>query len=241
MRLFGKNPVIERLRNNPQSIRKIYIQQGFDKEDYVKQKARKWGIPVLVVDRDRMGNWGRNINTQGIMVDVGDFQYADFNDLLDEAKEKKRILVFLDRINDPQNLGAIIRSLACLGKFAVVLPKKDSAHVTEAVLRVASGGDNFVPVALVANLTNMLKKAKTEGIELVGAAVKDGQDLTQTKFTFPLGLVLGSEQKGIRDVTGQQIDTMVTIPTGVGQVSFNVAHAAAIIAYEITKQRIAKS
>ena len=241
MRLFGKNPVIERLRNNPHSIRKIYIQRGFEKAEYIKEKAKKWGIPLILVERDLMEKWGRNINTQGIMVDVGDFQYADYNDLLDEAKQRKRILVFLDRINDPQNLGAILRSLACLGKFAVVIPQKESAHVTEAVLRVASGGDNFVPVALVANLTNMLKKAKTEGIWLVGAAVKDGEDLMKVKFNFPLGLVLGSEQKGIRDVTSQQLDAMVTIPIAAPHASFNVAHAAAIIAYEITRQRIIRS
>jgi len=174
MKLYGKNSAIERLRSNPKSIRKIYIQHGFKGTLLIHKKAKQWGIPILPVPQSKMMKIGRDKNAQGILVDVEDFAYVDYDELLETALKKKRCLVFLDGINDPQNLGAIIRTLACLGKFSVILPTHDSVSVTEAVLRVSSGGDNYVPVAKVSNLVNAIKKAKGEGMAIVGAVVKGG-------------------------------------------------------------------
>ena len=147
MRLYGKNPASERLKSNPKSIRKIYLQEGFDDAAYFHMKAKQWAIPVMVIPRSRMLKIARNVNTQGILVDVEDFSYVPFDELLEQSRKKRRTLLFLDEVNDPQNLGAIMRSAACLGNFSIILPTHDSVSVTEAVLRVASGGDNFVAVA----------------------------------------------------------------------------------------------
>ena len=237
MKLFGKNPVMERLRSNPQSIHKIFLQPGLPEAAYIYKKAKQHGIPVFAVPGARMAKINRTRNTQGVLVDVDDFAYVPYDELLETAREKKRTFVFLDGLNDPQNLGAIIRSLGCLGGFAVVLPTHDSVGVTEAVLRVASGGDNYVPVARVANLNNAIKAAKGAGYTIAGAVVGGGQNLFEIGLPYPLGLVVGSEQKGIRDVIRKYLDLELTIPMPINTLSFNVAHAAAIFCYEIAKQK----
>ena len=130
-----------------------------------------------------------------------------------------------------------MRTLSCLGGFGIVLPTHDSVGVTESVLRVASGGDNFVGVARVGNLANAIAKAKDAGFWIAGAVVEEGQDITRTPLQFPFGLVVGSEQKGIRDVIIKRLDLKVTVPMAQPRMSLNVAHAAAIFAYEINKQK----
>lgn len=237
MRLFGKNSVVERLRANPKSIKKIYIQHSFKGTLYIHKKARQWNIPILPVTQSKMMKIGRDKNTQGVMADVEDFAYVPYDELLETALNKKRSLVFLDGITDPQNFGAIIRSLACLGKFSIVLPTRDSVNITETVLRVASGGDNYVPVARASNLGNAIKKAKQEGFHIAGAVSKDGADLNEFQLPHPLGLVVGSEQKGIRDIINKHLDIKLSIPMAYDTLSFNVAHATAVLCYEITKQK----
>ena len=237
MKLYGKNPVIERIKSNPRSIRRILIEQGHQDHGYIAQKARKWGIPVSAVPASQLHKIARNLNTQGVVADVDDFAYVPYDDLLSEAIKKNAVLVFLDGVNDPQNLGAIIRSLGCLGHFAIVLPTKDSVSVTEAVLRVASGGENHVRVTQVSNLAQAIVKAKDAGFWIAGSVVEGGENFFATQLQFPLGLVLGSEQKGIRDVIKKHLDLKMTIPMAQERMSFNVAQAATIFAYEITKQK----
>ena len=237
MRLFGKNVVVERLRSNPRSIRQIYIQHGFKGTLYIHKKARNWGISVYPVPQSKIMKIARDKNAQGILADVEDFEYVPYDDLLETALKKKRCLVFLDRLTDPQNLGAIIRSLACLGKFSIIIPTHDSVSITETVLRVASGGDNYVPIAKVSNLANAIKRAKGEGFHIAGAVVENGVDINTIEFPHPLGLVVGSEQKGIRSTIQKYLDISISIPMAYDTLSFNVAHAAAVFCYEITKQK----
>ncbi len=238
MKLTGKNPVIERLRSNPATIRKIYLQEGFQDAAYIYKKAKQRGIPVFVTLPSRLLKMARNTNTQGILAEVEDFSYMPYEELLDMAFEKKKSPLFLDGLNDPQNLGVILRSLACLGKFCVVIPRHESVEVTEAVLRVASGADNYVPLAKVGNLATAIQLAKEKGFSIAGAVVKDGISLMETHFPFPMGLVVGSEQKGIRDVVRRHLDLEVTIPMNIDTLSFNVAQATTIICYEIARQKL---
>ena len=237
MKLYGKNPVLERLKTNPKTIKKILIQEDHPEASYIRQKAKKWNIPIFFIPRDRMHKLGKHLNSQGLLVEVDDFSYVPYEDMLDQAFAQDQTLIFLDQLNDPQNLGGIIRSLGCLGSFAIVLPKHGSVEVTEAVLRVACGGDNYVSVAKVANLANALALAKKKGFWIAGTVVKDGQDLTQTQLSFPLALVVGSEQKGIRDIVKRHLDIELTIPTAAPRLSFNAAHATTILAYEIIRQK----
>jgi 23S rRNA (guanosine2251-2'-O)-methyltransferase len=237
MMLYGKNPVIERLKSNPQSIRRIYIQEGHEDTGYIQKKAQKWGLPVCIVPKTKIAKLARNLNTQGVVADIAAFPYAELSDFLEQARKKSHTLVFLDGLNDPQNLGGIIRSLACLGRFSVVLPSHGSVEVTESVLRVACGGENYVPIVKVSNLVQAMKTAKDVGFWLAGSVVKGGEDIRTVKLPFPLGLVLGSEQKGIRDVVRSTVDLCLTLPMTQPRMSLNVAHAAAVFGYEISRQK----
>ena len=237
MKLYGKNSVIERLRFNPASIRQIFIQSGYREAGIIQKKARQCGVGVRIIEKTHMGRLNQH-NSQAVVMDVEDFDYADFDEILEKAKTKKHTIFFLDNLNDPQNLGAIMRSLGCLGRFSLVLPTHNSVHVTEAVLRVACGAENHIPVARVSNLSQAIKRAKEAGLWIAAAVVEDGEDVTKASFPFPLGIVVGSEQKGVRDAVLKNVDLKITIPMAVDTLSFNVAHAVAIIGYEITKQKI---
>ena len=237
MRIYGKNPVLERLKSNPQSIKKIFVEAGNAEAEYIRSKSRKWGIPFYSIPREKMVRMVRNLNAQGVLMEVEEFAYVSFPDLLEQACAEGLSLLFLDSLVDPQNLGGIIRSAACLGDFAIVLSTHDSAGVTETVLRVASGGENHVSVARVSNLGNAISDAKKAGYWIAGAVVDKGQNLYETTLSFPLGLVVGSEQKGIRDILRKQLDVAVSIPMAQERLSMNVAHAVTAFCYEITKQK----
>ncbi|MCA9405244.1 MAG: 23S rRNA (guanosine(2251)-2'-O)-methyltransferase RlmB [Candidatus Omnitrophica bacterium] len=240
MKISGKNSVIERLRSNPHSVKKIYIQQGIDGVASIRKKAKQWGIPVLNVPKSKIVKMARNTNTQGVLIDVDGFEYIECDALLDDARKKKRVPIFLDSLNDPQNLGAIIRSVACLGKFALILPTHNSVSVTESVLRVASGGDNYVPIAQVSNMNQAIQKAKEKGFWIVGSVVGEDNSIYNAEFPFPMALVMGSEQKGIRGGIRKNLDMEFSIPMALNTLSFNVAHATAIFCYEIKKQQYQK-
>ncbi|MCK5214547.1 MAG: 23S rRNA (guanosine(2251)-2'-O)-methyltransferase RlmB [Candidatus Omnitrophica bacterium] len=237
MRLYGKNPVFERLKYNPRSIKKIYLQVGLSDAGYVYKKAKKWNIPIYAVPKTKIAKLARNLNTQGLVADVDAYEYLSYEDLLEQTLKKKHALVFLDGLNDPQNLGAIIRSLACLGGFSLVLPSHDSVNITESVLHVACGGDNYVGIAKVANLGQAIEQSKKKGFWIAGAVVKDGNNIFNEKLNFPLGIVIGSEQKGIRDAIRRRLDFPITIPMSNHRLAMNVAHATAIFCYEVIRQK----
>ncbi len=237
MKIYGKNPVLERLKSNPQSIRKIFIQEGHPETGYIRSKANKWKLPVFILPGSKLVKLGKSMNTQGLILEVDDFSFTKYTDLVEEARGKHWTLLFLDQLNDPQNLGGILRSAAGLGDFALVLPTRESVGVTETVLRVASGGDNYLKIAQVANIGNAIQEAKAAGFWIAGTVVDGGENLYATKFNFPLGLVIGSEQKGIRDILRKQLDVQVTIPMAHPRLSLNVAHAVTAFCYEITRQK----
>ncbi|MBI3602425.1 MAG: 23S rRNA (guanosine(2251)-2'-O)-methyltransferase RlmB [Candidatus Omnitrophica bacterium] len=237
MKLYGKNPVLERLKTNPKSIKYIFIEQGHIESGYIHMKGKQWGIPVSVVPYTKIQKLARNLNTQGIVADVEDFPYLDINDLLQTAHQKRWTVLFLDRLTDPQNLGGIMRTCGSLGDFAIVLPTTESVGITESVLRVACGGDNYVPVARVANLGHAIEKAKNYGFWIMGTAVKEAKSIFEVSMQFPLGLVLGSEDKGVREIIRKKLDQEVMIPMKAVRMSLNVAHATSILCYEIIRQK----
>ena len=236
MRLFGKRPVLERLKTNPKSIRRLVIQQETDASDIVRA-AKETGQDFTSVPRQEFSKLAGEWHAQGVMAEVNEFRYADLEELL-RRPEPRPTLFLLDRITDPQNLGNILRTVACLGNIALVLPKHDSVEVTETVLRVACGGENFVPVAQVTNLSRASEQAKEAGYWVAGTAVSGGQDLHAADWPTPLAVVLGSEGTGIRPGLEKHLELTLTLPMPGAPLSFNVATAAALIAYEITRRRL---
>jgi 23S rRNA (guanosine2251-2'-O)-methyltransferase len=237
MKIYGKNPVLERLKADPKTIKRIFVVAGHPEHSYIATKARKHGIPVLVVHPGQMLKMGKSLNTQGLLMDVEEFAYVPYDDLLEVAVAEGLSLIFLDSLTDPQNLGAILRTTGSLGGFAVVLPTHDSVQVTDTVMRIACGGENHVRVSKVSNLGQAINKAKDKGFWIAGSVVKEGECIYDAKLPFPIGLVIGSEDKGIRDVIQQRLDVKLTIPMAQPRMSLNAAHATTIFCYEINKQK----
>lgn len=236
--LYGKNSVAERLKVRPESIQKVYMQNGFY-HPRINRLIKENDIECHKVTGKRLERIKHARDLQGILAFVDDFKYADINTLIN--KEDKPTLIFLDRITDPHNVGAIIRTAACFSGMALIIPRHQSCPVTEAVVHVASGGENFVPVALVSNLANALSKAKKAGYWLGGAVVDEkAEDITRYKLPRPLALVMGSEGSGIREGLLKMLDIKLGIPMEGAQISFNVSNACAIFCYEISKQKKTK-
>lgn len=236
MRLYGINSVSERLKVNPKTIKRLFIEKGADLYK-IEQACRAQGIPVQYSTEKELYKRANNIRTQGVIAQIEEFSYGCLDDILACPKENLPVFLFLDNLNDPQNLGSILRTAACLGGFAVVLPKHDSVEVTEAVLRVAQGGENYVPVVMAKNLSSAIKEAKEADYRIAGSVIERGEDLRKAEFSFPLGIVIGSEAKGIRQGLLGQLDYKVTIPMETPGLSFNAAVACALFCYETSRQK----
>jgi len=238
MYLYGKNSIMERLRVNARSIRKVFLRENCDAPGIIKLLKSK-RIPMKHVNEKKLGRIKHASRLQGIVADVDDFMYSDFEELLRKNPKKKLSFIFLDSISDPHNLGSIIRIAACFGGFAVVIPKHNACEVNDTVMHVASGGENFVPVSMVNNISNVLIKAKDAGMSVVGAVVRDGEDIGGISLPFPVCLVLGSEGKGIRCGIERHLDLRVSLPMRGMSLSLNVAMACAIFCHEINIQKFA--
>ncbi len=235
MYLYGKNSVIERLTKNPRSVKKIFLQDNFSSEDIISLiKSSK--IPFTHVPEKELTRIKRADRLQGIVAEVEDFKYVPFDELLSRSKLEKLSLILIDNLNDPHNLGSILRITACFGNFGVVIPERRSCEVNDTVMHVASGGENFVPVSMVTNMTTAILKAKKAGFWVVGTVVDSGEDVNKVSLPFPICLVLGSEGKGIRYGIQKHLDLAVRLPMRGAELSFNVAMACAIFCHEITKQ-----
>ncbi len=237
MRLYGKNSILERLKSSPQTIRAIYIKKGVNLET-IAALARQNDIPFKSVPEQKFSNFTQDINCQGVVAEVEKFTYCFLEDFLSRnEKDGLLTIVFLDHLTDPQNLGSIIRTLACLGDFGLVIPKDASVSVNDTVLKVACGGESFLPVAQIANLSVGLEMVKGKDYWVAGAVTQGGQDLLTTQLPFPLAIVIGSEGRGIRQSLLNQLDLKLTLPMPGGKISFNVAVATAIFSYEIFRQK----
>jgi len=237
MRLYGRRSVLERIKTNPQSIRKIYLQQNSSSPQTLNL-LRKNCAHIESISAEHFTKLSRQIPSQGIIAEVNEFRYCDFDEITSLEDKNKPTLVCLDRINDPQNLGSILRTCSGFGNFCVVLPKHESVDITEAVLRVACGGENYTPVCRVTNLSNAVLKAKEEGYWIGATVVEGGQNLGEAKFNFPLGLLFGSEGQGVRPGLLKHIDYELSLPMSVAEFSFNVAVAVGIFCYEVNRQKM---
>jgi 23S rRNA (guanosine2251-2'-O)-methyltransferase len=235
MLLYGKNSVFERVKANPASIKKIFLEEKFS-QPQLENLIRAKRIPFKYVSLKQLQKIKKADLLQGVVAEVEEFIYADFLDLIRESSPRLSFLV-LDRVYDPQNLGAIIRTAACSGGFAVVIPKHRACDVTETVLHVAQGGENFVPVVRATNITNILLEAKKNGYWVVGSGLEGGCSLDEASLPFPLCFVLGSEGSGIRYGIQKHLDLKVNIPMEGAPLSFNVATSTAVFCYEISRQR----
>jgi 23S rRNA (guanosine2251-2'-O)-methyltransferase len=186
MYLYGRNSVIERIKTHPDSVRRVSLREGLsipELEELIQVK----GIPSERLPSTALDKMRPQKDLQGVVARVDLYRYTEPDELIAEAVRDHRTLIFLDRVTDPHNLGVIIRLSACFGKFSVIIPSREACNVNETVLHVASGGENYVPIASVNNLAPILDDAKKEGFWVVGAVVGDeAEDITAVSFPLPL-------------------------------------------------------
>ena len=241
--IYGINPVLEALRSERQGLNKIILAAGKEGGPIrnLRQLAREKGIPVQVSPKealDRLAGAGRH---QGVLGYTAASSYSTWEDLMDRVRSAsgKAIVLILDSIEDPQNLGSLIRTAEACGVQGVILPKDRAAGITPAVVKASAGAVAHLPIVRVTNLANTLEDLKKEGFWIVGADSQAEKSLYQMKFDMHVGLVIGSEGKGVRPLLLKKCDFTLSIPMRGKVSSLNAAIAGAVILFEILRQRLA--
>jgi 23S rRNA (guanosine2251-2'-O)-methyltransferase len=235
--ISGRNPVFEALKSD-KTINKILISSqahGDIIKDIIKlAKERK--IPVHHVPPEKIESVLPE-NSQGIVAEISASEYLDLHTLIEKVKsQSKPLIVVLDNIEDPHNLGAIIRNAVAFGADGVIIGKWHSANLTETVSRTSAGAVQHIPIARVSNIADSLLTLKKEGFWVAGAE-NDNKSIRETEFLFPLVLVVGSEGQGLRHLIKERCDMLITIPQSKTISSLNASCASAVLLYEISKFR----
>ncbi len=226
--LYGKRSVYERLKANPSSIHQIFITDKFS-DKQILHLIEENNVSVKLVSEKEIQRIKRADRVQSVVARVDNFVYTELDDVLDAGYR----LFFLEGITDPHNLGAIIRTLACFGNFAVVIGRHNSCLVNDTVMHVASGGENYVPVCAVNSLPMAILKARESGWSVYGAVIEDAKDISDIEFDKRPAIVLGSEGKGLSSSVKKAVDHRIKIPMKGASLSFNVSVACGIIAYAV--------
>lgn len=235
----GRNPVAEALKSNRKVLGIMAAEGVQGTARSIIQTALGMGIEVEYLDRKGMDKLSSTGSHQGIMAKVPRFRYSGGpEEMIEQAAERgeKPLIIILDRITDPHNLGAIIRTACCCGAHGIIIPKRNAAGVTAAVVKASAGATEHIPVAQVANLASTIDRMKDMGLWIAGADA-DGRLMYQTDLDGPLGLVIGSEGKGIGRLIREKCDFLVRAPIEGAISSLNASVAAGVVMYEILRQR----
>ncbi len=239
--VLGRNPVVECLRANVPATA-LYVALGADSDERLTeavQTAADRGIAILEVPKHDLDRIAANGLHQGIALQVPPYAYAHPDDLLAQAKKDVAppLLVALDNISDPRNLGAIVRSVAAFGGHGVLIPQRRSASVTAVAWRTSAGAAARTPVARATNLTRALKQYADAGIQIVGLDAGGDTAIDDIDGTGPIMVVVGSEGKGLSRLVRETCDAVVSIPMAGPTESLNASVAAGVVLAEIARQR----
>ena len=236
----GRNAVIEAFRAG-KAIDKLFILDGAQDGPIqtIKREAKKRDTMIKFVTRKRLDQLSQTGKHQGVIAYAAAYTYAEVEDILAAARSKKEapFVFLLDNIEDPHNLGAIIRTANLAGAHGVIIPKNRAAGLTAAVARASAGALNYTPVARVTNLAQTMEALKKEGLWFVCADM-DGTTMYQLDLTGPIGLVIGNEGDGVGRLIREKCDFVASIPMKGDIDSLNASVAAGVLAYEIVRQRM---
>lgn len=241
--LIGRNAVIEAIRSG-RGINKLLISDG-DKEGSVKEVislAKEQGIVIQFVERSKIEGIAGGLRHQGVLAYVAPVAYSDLETILQAAETKGEapFLLLLDELEDPHNLGALLRTADATGVHGVLIPKRRSVPLTATVAKTSAGAVEYVPVARIGNIAQTLRKLKDKGFWVAGADMDGSQNYYEADLTGPLVLVVGSEGHGMSRLTKEQCDFIVKMPM-VGKInSLNASVAGSILMYESMRQRLQK-
>lgn len=235
----GRNAVIEAYRSG-KVIDKIFILDGCQDGPIItiKREAKKQNTLIKFVSRERLDQMSETGKHQGVIAYTAAYKYAEVEDILEAARKKGEVpfLFLLDNIEDPHNLGAIIRTANLAGAHGVIIPKNRAAGLTATVAKASAGALNYTPVARVTNLSQTIEQLKKEGLWFVCADM-NGTVMYQLDLKGPIGLVIGNEGEGISRLVKQNCDIIASIPMKGDIDSLNASVAAGVLAYEIVRQR----
>lgn len=238
--ITGKNPVLEALRGG-RTINKILLAKGADEKtnQEIINLATAKGIPLQWVSRQLIEQKAETKAHQGVIAFASPIGYVEIEDILDLAKSKQQdpFILLLDHLEDPHNLGAILRTAEAAGIHGVIIPKRRGVSVNTTVSKTSAGAVEYVPIARVANLVQAMDKLKQAGCWIVGTDQDGQEDYYNADLTGPLAIVVGSEGKGISRLVKENCDFRVKIPM-VGRInSLNASVAASVMMYEVYRQR----
>lgn len=237
----GRNPILEAF-DSKLTIEKLLVSKGETQGSIVKiiSMARERNIPVMEVDRRRLDDVSNTKHHQGVIAYVTPYHYRELPDILKIAQERgeKPFILVLDEIEDPHNLGSIVRTAELTGVHGVIIPKRRSVGVNSTVYKTSAGAVNHMAIAKVTNIARTLDELKDAGLFVYGADMKGDSESHKTNFSGGVALVIGNEGKGISRLVAQKCDSIVSIPM-VGKVnSLNASVAAGILMYEVMTTRL---
>ena len=236
----GRNAVIEALRAG-RALDKIYIAKGETDRTlgHIAARARDAGIVVVEADRRKLDAMSATKAHQGVVAVAAVREYCSVEDILALAQQRGEppFVILCDEISDPHNLGAILRSAECAGAHGVIIPKRCSAGLTGIVSKTSAGAVEHIPVARVANLPSAIRDLKERGLWIYGTAASAPASLWETDLTGPCCIIVGSEGEGMGRLVTEQCDFLVSIPMRGKLDSLNASAAAAVLMYEVVRQR----
>lgn len=234
----GRNAVLEAFRAG-KTIDKLFVLDGCQDGPVksILREAKKTDTIINFVDKERLDRLANSGHHQGVVAQAAAYEYAEVEDILNAAKEKGEapFIFILDEIEDPHNLGAIIRTANLCGAHGVIIPKRRAVGLTATVAKTSAGAVNYTPVAKVTNIAKTIEELKKEGMWFVCADM-DGQTMYDLNLTGPIGLVIGNEGAGVSRLVKEKCDFTASIPMKGDIDSLNASVAAGVLAYEIVRQ-----
>jgi len=238
--IAGRKPVLEVIRSGA-SVEKIVILYGAKGAaiERIKHLAKQNHIPVVEAGKAKFRKLASDTTTQGVIAIVGQKEYSTVDDMIIRARDRREdpFLLILDEIEDPQNLGALIRTADCAGVHGVILPRHHAASLTEGTVRSSAGATEHMLIAKVANIAATIDELKGKGFWIIGADPSADRVYTELDYTSPLALVIGNEGRGIRTLVKGKCDFLVRIPLYGKIESLNASVAGALIMYEVVRKR----
>ena len=237
----GRNAVLEAFRSG-KCVDKLFILDGCQDGPVrtIAREARKKDTIINYVSKERLDQLSETRAHQGVIAQVAAYEYSTVEDILAKAEEKGEppFLILLDNVEDPHNLGAIIRTANLAGAHGVIIPKRRAVGLTSTVAKTSAGAINYTPVAKVTNLVRTMEELKEKGIWFVCADM-GGESMYRMHLTGPIGLVIGNEGEGVSRLVKEACDFTASIPMKGDIDSLNASVAAGVLAYEIVRQRLA--
>jgi 23S rRNA (guanosine2251-2'-O)-methyltransferase len=237
--IYGVLPVLEALRAGGRRIDRIIIVEGArpERTREIIEAARSAGIPVRREPRAALDRISNRSNHQGVIAIAGAASYADDSDILGRITTDS-LFVLLDGVEDPHNLGAIIRTAECSGASAVVIPERRAAHVTDAVIKSSAGASEYLPIAKVTNLTQFIEQLKRRSVWVAGVEQTGKLKYTDYDYSGPHAIVFGGEGSGLHRLVRERCDVTLQIPMRGKVSSLNVSVAVGVVLFEALRQRL---